>query len=424
MDEYALNHTSSATKLHTAKCSHTWTLHDYEEIIKAKNKRIVRSKKFHLEVDQAEGERATLTFQLKAEVAADGNEESDEDSDEDDFVPDSYNEHYQQDDINIYVRCRNDLVKAADFMCELFLLNSKGERLMERKLGIHALEDDITSHPMVFSKREIAHNGTDLLVDGCLRIGCLIEVQCDCPQGPSRALKSMDDVLSKDEDTLHACFGELFECGDLSDIKLICEGTEFQCHKLVLAARSDVFRAMFSNKDTIEAINNTVNIEDSTPDSVRQMLKFLYTDKCDKLEDHAMGLLPLADKYNLPRLKLKCERWMAGNIQEVNAAEILFLANMHGSTHLTTIALNYVALHMDSVKHTMGWERLKKECPDVMVKLVETMSEPKFPHSAKKIADLEFVASCQKARSAKKNKIGSLAKIFSNNLQSLQRNLK
>ena len=37
---------------------------------------------------------------------------------------------------------------------------------------------------------------------------------------------------------------------ELSDIKLICESKIFECHKLVLSCRSDVFQAMFKGKSS------------------------------------------------------------------------------------------------------------------------------------------------------------------------------
>ena len=53
----------------------------------------------------------------------------------------------------------------------------------------------------------------------------------------------------------------------------------FSCHKAVLAARSDVFAAMFSHKATTESTTNEVHIRDTEPDILEQLLNFVYTDK-------------------------------------------------------------------------------------------------------------------------------------------------
>ena len=57
----------------------------------------------------------------------------------------------------------------------------------------------------------------------------------------------------------------------------------FACHKAVLAARSDVFAAMFSHKATTESTTNEVHIRDTEPDILEQLLNFVYTDKVLKL---------------------------------------------------------------------------------------------------------------------------------------------
>ena len=74
----------------------------------------------------------------------------------------------------------------------------------------------------------------------------------------------------------------------------------------MLAARSTVFKAMFENKNTLEAKRGSVEIEDLDPKTLRTALNFIYTDEVD---DDAISpaLLTAADKYNLQTLFNKCE---------------------------------------------------------------------------------------------------------------------
>ena len=66
---------------------------------------------------------------------------------------------------------------------------------------------------------------------------------------------------------------------EFSDITLKCEDKTFPCHKVILSARSDVFAAMFSHRDTKEDNTNEVEIEDLDAETLGHLLQFVYTDK-------------------------------------------------------------------------------------------------------------------------------------------------
>merc|ERR1719369_573016 len=54
----------------------------------------------------------------------------------------------------------------------------------------------------------------------------------------------------------------IYEFGSFSDFTVFCGGEKFLCHRNILAARSDVFKAMLNN-ETKENIEQMVEIEDS-----------------------------------------------------------------------------------------------------------------------------------------------------------------
>ena len=58
-----------------------------------------------------------------------------------------------------------------------------------------------------------------------------------------------------------------------ADVTLMCEGERFPAHKVILAARSDVFSAMFQYKNTKEAETNLVEIEDANSTTVKNFLR-------------------------------------------------------------------------------------------------------------------------------------------------------
>ena len=50
-------------------------------------------------------------------------------------------------------------------------------------------------------------------------------------------------------------------------------------HKSILSGRSDVFAAMLGNHDLVETKANRLTIKDIKPGALKEMLRFLYTEK-------------------------------------------------------------------------------------------------------------------------------------------------
>jgi hypothetical protein len=150
----------------------------------------------------------------------------------------------------------------------------------------------------------------------------------------------------------------------------------FACHKAVLAARSDVFAAMFSHKATTESKTNEVIIKDTDPDILEQLLHFVYTDKVsrDDILQSASGLLTAADKYNIPRLKTICEEAMCENIEVSNAAEVLMLGYLHEAKSLQSVAVDFVTNNLSRVSETPGWKVIAESHPRIMNEVLMSMA--------------------------------------------------
>ena len=103
-----------------------------------------------------------------------------------------------------------------------------------------------------------------------------------------------------------------------------------------------------------------VEISDLEPDTLEQLLKFIYTDKIDEssLTTLACGLLTAADKYNVQRLKVKCEGVICDNLDVSNAAQALVLGHLHEAKTLKRVALDYVTQNIAKVAESAGWSQI------------------------------------------------------------------
>ena len=75
---------------------------------------------------------------------------------------------------------------------------------------------------------------------------------------------------------------KLYGQNEFSDVKIVCNGKNFECHKLVLISQSDVFRTMIKNKSLVEKqFEGVMEIyeNDFSSDTMEQIMYYLYFQK-------------------------------------------------------------------------------------------------------------------------------------------------
>jgi len=121
--------------------------------------------------------------------------------------------------------------------------------------------------------------------------------------------------------------------GQYSDFVITSrDGTEFKCHKIVLASKSRVFHAMFSAENMQEALQSQLRIVDIEPNTLAALLKYLYTGDVDASQ--SAGLLVAADKYDLQPLRQACESNLVKGLNGQNVVDLLLLADRHHAKDL------------------------------------------------------------------------------------------
>jgi len=126
--------------------------------------------------------------------------------------------------------------------------------------------------------------------------------------------------------------------GQYSDFVITSrDGTEFKCHKIVLASKSRVFHAMFSAENMQEAMQSQLRIVDIEPNTLAALLKYLYTGDVDASQ--SAGLLVAADKYDLQPLRQACESNLVKGLNGQNVVDLLLLADRHHAKDLKEGAL-------------------------------------------------------------------------------------
>ncbi|KAI3979905.1 hypothetical protein MKX01_042559 [Papaver californicum] len=219
---------------------------------------------------------------------------------------------------------------------------------------------------------------SDYLKDDCLSVHCSVGVVKSHTEGPKIY------SISVPPSDIGQHFGKILESGKGTDVNFVVDEETFAAHKLVLAARSPVFRAQLFGpmKD-----QNTqcIKIEDMEAPVFKALLHYIYWDALPDMQEltglttkwastlMAQHLLAAADRYGLERLRLLCEAKLCEDVAINTVATTLALAEQHHCFPLKSVCLKFVAMpeNLRAVMQTDGFEYLKESCPAVLTELLE-----------------------------------------------------
>ncbi|XP_033208051.1 speckle-type POZ protein-like B [Belonocnema kinseyi] len=132
------------------------------------------------------------------------------------------------------------------------------------------------------------------------------------------------------------------EGGQYCDVRITCGDMKFNAHKLILSARSSVFKEIFKTDMKVsKVIEITSDVE---ADIMDHLLRFIYSDSVNNLETgEAEKLLAAANTYMLENLKVICMKEISKSVTDIEKAfEILAIAEKYNVNGFKKIALNFI----------------------------------------------------------------------------------
>ncbi|XP_036672859.3 protein roadkill isoform X1 [Drosophila suzukii] len=253
----------------------------------------------------------------------------------------------------LLVSCNKSEVRAK---FKFSILNAKREetKAMESQRAYRFVQGKDWGFKKFIRRDFLLDEANGLLPEDKLTIFCEVSVVADSVNisGQSNIVQFKVPECKLSED-----LGNLFDNEKFSDVTLSVGGREFQAHKAILAARSDVFAAMFEHEMEERKLNR-VAITDVDHEVLKEMLRFIYTGKAPNLEKMADDLLAAADKYALEKLKVMCEEALCVNLSVETAAETLILADLHSADQLKAQTIDFINTHATDVMETSGWQNM------------------------------------------------------------------
>lgn len=134
----------------------------------------------------------------------------------------------------------------------------------------------------------------------------------------------------------------------LCDVKLIVGDKKIKAHRLILAAFSDYFSAMFTG-DLSETTQYTVNLTDLNPLAVESLIKYAYTAEIEIRVDNVENLLSASCILQVDEVKQACSEFMCHQLHPSNCLGIRAFADGHGCLELFKMSDKYTKYHFVDV---------------------------------------------------------------------------
>ena len=137
----------------------------------------------------------------------------------------------------------------------------------------------------------------------------------------------------------------------LCDVILVIGNTRIPAHKVVLAAASSYFEAMFT-VDMLESRESVIELHDVDAFSVQSIVDFMYTSKIDISEDNVQALLPTSTIIHVEPVRSECCKFLTAQLSPCNCLGIFIFADHHGCNDLKQSAKSFALTNFVEVSRT------------------------------------------------------------------------
>ncbi|KAK8455395.1 hypothetical protein SEVIR_4G177300v4 [Setaria viridis] len=180
-----------------------------------------------------------------------------------------------------------------------------------------------------------------------------------------------EGYYSEDSNEMHKNLEE-----DLADLYIKVGDKVFHCHMVILASRSEYFRARLSRtvdflegSSGFQAAQNLPLLEehDLSAEAFEKMLEYMYTDKLEHLDpDQAEELFDVASRYLLFPLKRVVADMLLPYLEHVSPAELcrwLMLSDIYGVMKIREYILDIIACNFEMFAGTLEFRALLLTLP-------------------------------------------------------------
>ncbi|XP_063807632.1 kelch repeat and BTB domain-containing protein 3 [Pseudophryne corroboree] len=141
------------------------------------------------------------------------------------------------------------------------------------------------------------------------------------------------------------------------DFNIIVKDELIPCHRCVLAASSDFFRAMFE-VNMKERGGGSVTISNLSAKAVKAFLDYAYTGRAQITDGNVDMLFQMSSFLQVPLLAKACSDFLIKTINTNNCLQLLSISDSYGSIRLFDRALQFALQHFTLLTQTTDFLEL------------------------------------------------------------------
>lgn len=150
---------------------------------------------------------------------------------------------------------------------------------------------------------------------------------------------------------------ELLENDKFVDCVLKIKDQDFPCHKLVLAASSPYFKAMFLS-DMEESKKREVVLKDVEPRIMGMILRYIYTCDIELTEQNVQDIFMAANMYQIPSIFSVCVSYLEHKMVLSNCLAIFRLGLLLECPRLAAKARDHICDHFELLIRDQDFHQL------------------------------------------------------------------
>ncbi|XP_029315340.1 kelch-like protein 6 isoform X1 [Cottoperca gobio] len=147
---------------------------------------------------------------------------------------------------------------------------------------------------------------------------------------------------------------------ELTDVILCVQGHDFSCHRAILAAASQYFRAMFCS-GLKESHEERVEMKGLDRGTMHSLLEYTYTSSALLTHSNVQKTLEAASQFQFLRVVDACAGFLSKSLHLESCIGILNLAENHALPALKTVAQDYITTQFSQVVQQQDFLELPAE---------------------------------------------------------------